>query len=286
MGCRPLRILKLGRQSYYEWLRCPVSQREREEQILLKHIRRIHADDPEYGYRFITDKLKELGYEINEKRIARICSKYHIYASIHKRKGKKYPTSSLPAHDDLVCREFKSDEINKIWFTDITEHPTAEGKIYYCPMKDAFSGRIVGHALGDRMTSSLTLEATDSAMSSRNYPKGVIIHSDRGGQFRARVRKGRLQLYKAKGSMGAVGTFADNASMESFFSLLQKNVLNKKRWKTRQELRIAIIRWVNTKYNSERRQRALGKMTPIEYEAVYGNMGLDRRPVCLESGVR
>ena len=215
---------------------------------------------------------------MNEKRIHRICSKHKIFASIHK-KGRKYPASTIPAHDDLVCREFKTDKINKIWFTDITEHQTGEGKIYYCPLKDAFSNRIVGHSIGDRMTSSLTVEALDNAMSNRSYPDDVIIHSDRGGQFRAKVTKGRVALHKAKGSMGAAGTFADNAAMESFFSLLQKNVLNKKRWETRQELRIAIIRWVNTKYNNERRQRSLGKMTPIEYEAVYANMGLDERPV-------
>ena len=252
---------------------------------MLPHIQAIHADDPEYGYRFITDGLRDMGYKVNEKRVHRICKKYKIYASIHKR-GRKYPISTTPAHDDLVRRNFRANTINSVWFTDITEHTTTEGKVYYCPLKDAFSNRIVGHSIGDRMTSRLTIEALDNAMSNRSYPSDVIIHSDRGGQFRARITKGRVTLHKAKGSMGAVGTFADNAAMESFFSLLQKNVLNKRRWETRQELRIAIIRWVNTKYNSERRQRALGKMTPIEYEAVYGNMGLDRYPIYLGEGVR
>ncbi len=108
---RSLKVLKLGKQSYYEWRRNPVSQREREELTLLPIIRRIHEDDPEYGYRFITDGLKDMGYKVNEKRIARICSKHHIFASIHK-KGRKYKESPLPAHDDLVCRDFTANNIN------------------------------------------------------------------------------------------------------------------------------------------------------------------------------
>ncbi len=80
--------------------------------------------------------------------------------------------------------------------------------------------------------------------------------------------------------MGQARTCADNSAMESFFALLQKNVLNKKKvWNSRQELRIAVTRWINVKYNAERRQRARNKMSPIEYEAVYANMGLDRHPV-------
>ena len=69
--------------------------------------------------------------------------------------------------------------------------------------------------------------------------------------------------------MGRVGACGDNAAMESFFSLLQKNVLNTKRWQTREELRLAMVTWIETKYHSKRRQRGLGKLTPIEFETIY-----------------
>ena len=69
--------------------------------------------------------------------------------------------------------------------------------------------------------------------------------------------------------MGCVGAACDNAAMESFFSLLQKNVLDTRRWETREELRLAIVTWIETKYNRRRRQRALGKLTPVEFEMIY-----------------
>lgn len=275
-----LRRLGLCRQAYYGWRRSPLSKRERENQQLLILIQKIHQDDPEYGYRFITDELKHLGHNVNEKRIHRLCKTHHIYASIHKRRGHKYVESPLPAHDDLVQRDFTASNINQLWLTDITEHWTNEGKLYLCSLKDVFSNRIVGYSIGDRMTAELALSALDNAMQLRKYPKGVIVHSDRGSQFRSRKVKQRLKEYGARGSMGSARTFADNAAMESFYSLVQKNVLNRQRvWRTRQELRIALIRWINVKYNSSRRQRGRMKMTPVEYEAVYATIEGSKHPL-------
>jgi transposase InsO family protein len=262
-------VLKLGKQAYYEWKRNPISRREREDQQLLPLIREIHTNDPEYGYRFIADELKQLGHRINEKRVYRICRTHNIYSVIQK-KCRKYAESPLPAYDDLVCRDFRADSINKLWLTDITEHWTNEGKLYLCSIKDVFSNRIVGQALGERMAADLAVEALDNAMQARGYPKGVIVHSDRGGQFRSRKVKERFRRYGCRGSMGRARTCADNAAMESFYALVQKNVLNRRRvWQTRRELRIALIRWINVKYNGSRRQRGRLKMTPIEYETMF-----------------
>ncbi len=216
----------------------------------MEQIRLIHQDDPEYGYRFIADELKRKGFHVNEKRVHRLCKEHRIYCSFHKVKGRRYIESPLPAHDDLVRRDFSASSINQLWLTDITEHWTNEGKVYLCSLKDAFSNRIVGYSLGDRMTAELAAISLDYAMQERGYPAGVIIHSDRGGQFRSRLVKARIKHYGCKGSMGKERTCADNAAMESFYSLVQKNVLNKQKvWHTRQELRTALIRWINVKYN-------------------------------------
>jgi transposase InsO family protein len=169
-----------------------------------------------------------------------------------------------------VCRDFTASDINKLWLTDITEHWTREGKLYLCSIKDVFGNRVVGYSIGSRMTAELAVKALDNAMRNRGYPRGVIIHSDRGSQFRSRLVKGKIRDYHCRGSMGKEKTCADNAAMESFYSLVQKNVLNRQKvWHTRQELRIALIRWINVKYNARRRQRGRMKMTPIEYELVY-----------------
>jgi putative transposase len=87
-------------------------------------------------------------------------------------------------------------------------------------------------------------------------------------QFRSRRFVESLRHHGLTGSIGRVGACADNAAMESFFSLLQKNVLDRKRWLTRQELRLAITTWIERTYHRRRRQRRLGKLTPIEYETI------------------
>ncbi len=120
----------------------------------------------------------------------------------------------------------------------------------------------------DRQCSSLAASAIRKAISLRT-PVGTIVHSDRGSQFRSKKVVRLLKNNGLVGSMGRVGACGDNAAMESFFSLLQKNVLDTKRWETREELRLAIVVWIETKYNRRRRQRALGKLTPAEFEMIY-----------------
>jgi putative transposase len=153
-----------------------------------------------------------------------------------------------------------------VWLTDITEHPTLEGKLYVCSIKDCCSNRIVGYAIDERMTARLAVSALRSAIARRQPAGTVIVHSDRGGQFRARSFRAVLTAAGLRGSMGRVAAAGDNAAMESFHSLLQKNVLNRRRWRTRAELRYEVITWIEHTYNRRRRQRALGKLTPIEYE--------------------
>jgi transposase InsO family protein len=174
-------------------------------------------------------------------------------------------------HDDLVQREFRAPAPDLVWLTDITEHPTGEGKLYCCAVKDVFSNRIVGYAINERMTAPLAVSALRQAIARRRPHGTVVVHSDRGSQFRSRPFRAVLTAAGLTGSMGRVASAGDNAAMESFFALLQTNVLDRRRWRTRAELRYAIIRWIEHTYNRQRRQRALGKLTPIEYELAFAS---------------
>jgi putative transposase len=119
--------------------------------------------------------------------------------------------------------------------------PTAEGKLYLCAIEDAWSNRIVGYSIDDRMKAQLVVAAINSAAARRGDVAGTILHSDRGSQFRSRKAQQALARHQMVGSMGQVGSAGDNAAMESFFALLQRNVLDRRRWASRAELRIAII---------------------------------------------
>ncbi len=118
------------------------------------------------------------------------------------------------------------------------------------------------------MKARLAVAAIDNAVARRGDVAGCIVHSDRGSQFRARKVHRALARHQMVGSMGKVGSAGDNAAMESFFALVQKNVLDRQRWTTREQLRIAIVTWIERTYHRRRRQAGLGRLTPIEFETI------------------
>ncbi|MFW0775263.1 IS3 family transposase [Paenarthrobacter nitroguajacolicus] len=260
------RVLGFSKQGYYRWRASPVTERDWIDAHLVNAALDIHADDPAAGYRLIADELPGKGITAGENRVQRLCRDHGIWSVFSKKRGLNRRPGP-PVHDDLVERDFTAVAPNELWLTDITEHPTAEGKLYLCAVKDVYSGRIVGYSMDSRMKSSLAVAALENAVPARN-PAGTVVHSDRGSQFRSRRFVESLRHHGLTGSMGRVGACADNAAMESFFSLLQKNTLDRQRWLTRQDLRLAITTWIERTYHRRRRQRRLGKLTPIEYETI------------------
>ncbi len=265
-------VLGFSPQAFYKWRARPVADRDRVDAHVTNAIVDIHGDDPEFGYRFIADELDRAGQPTNERRVWRLCRAQGVWSTTT-RKGRRgaAKTPGPAVHDDFVQRDFTAPAQDIVWLTDITEHPTLEGKLYCCAIKDVFSNRIVGYAIDERMTAALAVSALRSAIARRQPHGTVVVHSDRGSQFRSRAFRAMLKSAELTGSMGRVAAAGDNAAMESFFSLLQKNVLDRRRWRTRDELRYAIITWIEHTYNRRRRQRVLGKLTPIEYELAFAS---------------
>ncbi len=172
----------------------------------------------------------------------------------------------------VIRHQFTAVAPSELWLSDITEHKTGEGKLYLCAIKNVYSNRIVGYSIDSRMKSRLAVTALNNAVARRAAEggdvAGCIVHTDRGSQFRSRKFVYALNRHHMVGSMGRVGAAGDNAAMESFFALLQKNVLDRRTWATRQELRIAIVTWIERTYHRQRRQSGLGRLTPIEFETI------------------
>lgn len=261
------RVLGFSKQAFYAWRAAPVSQRDWDDAHLINAAIDIHADDPAFGYRFIADELPARGIAAGENRVARLCSQQRIWSAFAKKRGLNRKAGP-PVHDDLVARQFTAESPDRTWLTDITEHPTAEGKLYLCAIKDVYSNRIVGYSMDSRMTAGLAVSALRNAIALRSPAGTVVVHSDRGSQFRSAAYVRTLRSHGLTGSMGRVGACADNAAMESFFALLQNNVLDRQRWSGRDQLRLAITTWIERTYHRRRRQRRLGKLTPVEYETI------------------
>jgi transposase InsO family protein len=210
-------VLGFSAQGFYKWRSRPCSDRDWSDAHTTNLIVDVHADDPEFGYRFIADELEQTGHRSCEGRVWRLCHQHRIWSTITKKGRRNSAKTPGPAvHDDLVQRVFTAPASDMVWLTDITEHPTIEGKLYCCSIKDVFSNRIVGYALGERMTAQLAVGALRSAIARRQPAGTVVVHSDRGGQFRSRAFRATLKANGLTGSMGRVAAAADNAAMESF----------------------------------------------------------------------
>ena len=263
------RVLQIARQPYYRWLARPVTSAEEVAAYRANALFDAHRDDPEFGYRFLVDEARDAGQPMADRTAWRICSGNGWWSAFGKRKRRgKGGKVGPPVHDDLVQRDFTADGPNRLWLADITEHHTAEGKLYLCAIKDVWSHRIVGYSIDSRMKSRLAVAALDNAAARRGDLAGCILHTDRGSQFRSRKFVRALNRHRMVGSMGRVGAAGDNAAMESFFGLLQNNVLNRRSWTSREQLRIAIVTWIERTYHRRRRQRSLSRLTPVEFETI------------------
>ena len=158
------RVLKLARQPYYRWLAAPIGPRELDRAYLANAVFDAHADDPEYGYRLLADEARQAGEGGCDRAVWRICRDQQWWSAFGKRRGKNGRKPGPPAHDDRVRRDFTADKPNELWLTDISEHPTSEGKLYLCAVKDVFSNRIVGYSISHRMKSRLAVDALTSAV--------------------------------------------------------------------------------------------------------------------------
>ena len=183
----------------------------------------------EFGYRLLADEARAAGQAMADRTAWRICSGNGWWSAFGKKKGRgKGRKVGPPVHDDLVKRDFRADRPNRLWLADITEHRTGEGKLYLCAIKDVWSNRIVGYSIDSRMKSRLAVAALHNAAARRPDVAGCVLHTDRGSQFRSRKFVRALDRHRMAGSMGRVGAAGDNAAMESFFGLLQNNVLDRR----------------------------------------------------------
>ena len=170
-------------------------------------------------------------------------------------------------HEDLVRRRFTAEEPNRLWVTDITEHPTGEGKVYCVAVVDVFSRMVVGWSIADHIRAELVVDALEMACWRCRPQPGTIVHADRGSQYTSWVFGHRLRAAGLLGSMGRVASSVDNGLMESFWSTMQRELLDRHAWSTRAELSSAIFEWIEAFYNPRRRHSALGQIAPATFEA-------------------
>ena len=268
------RCLRLSRSAYYRWLRNPVSYSERYNEEIAEKITDIHEKHPDMGYRRIRDELdKKHGIAVNDKRVLRICRKERIQSAIRwKPKGcTRNDNDSAHVAKNYLNRDFHAEAPNEKWLTDVTEFKYYIGvevrKIYLSAILDLYDRRIVAFKIGDHNDNPLVMNTFDEAVS-LEPDAHPLFHSDRGFQYTSRPFCTRLKKHHMKQSMSRVAHCIDNGPMEGFWGILKREMYYGKRFASKADLVSAIESYLRY-YNTERIQRNLHLMTPVEYHENY-----------------
>jgi transposase InsO family protein len=263
------RVLEVSESGYFAWRSRSPSPRSLRHAWLTERIRQIHATSRgTYGARRVHAELTlGSGLVVWHGTVEMLMQREGIRGLPGSRRRR--PVPQVPTAADLVDRDFHRDAPNKLWVTDITEHPTREGKVHCCVVLDVYSRRVVGWSIDSTQTSTLVTNALGMAIQNRAPQPGGLIHSDHGVQFTSWAFTRRAQESGLVPSMGSIGDCFDNAVIESFWGRMQVELLNRQRWKTRTELANAIFEYLEIFHNRQRRHSALGMRTPIEYEMLY-----------------
>lgn len=266
------KVLEVSRSGYYEWIDRPISNRDKENQELIERIRSIHDESDEtYGSPRITAELRSEGKIVSENRIARLMKKEGITSDAIK----KFKIQTTDSNHDLPIAErvFETENAdsvmapNQVWTGDITYIATDEGWLFLAVFLDIFTRKIVGFSCDDNMKTELIINALQMALDQKNTDcDNLIAHSDQGSQYASDDYAKKLKLAGVIASMSRRGNCYDNAHVESFFHSLKVELVYRKKFKTREEAKQAIFRWIETWYNKKRRHSGIDYLTPQEAE--------------------
>lgn len=261
-------LFKVSRSGFYAWNSRPASARQREDMVLLAHIRsEFETSHRSYGRPRMVEELREQGFQVGHHRVGRLMRENGIHA-VRTRKSKRYysHTPSLGFAPNLLERDFTATAPNQKWSVDISYIETLKGWLYLAVVIDLYSRKIVGWAVSERMKKDLALRALRMAITLRRPGRGLIHHSDRGSQYCATDYQMELKRHGIKISMSGKGNCYDNAPVESFFKTLKAELVWRTRFETRVQAEISIGNYINTFYNPRRRHSALGNISPVRYE--------------------
>lgn len=266
------RVLEVSRAGYYAWQHREPSARAKQNVELVAEITEIHEDSRgTYGSPRVHAELRERGFEVSRKRVARHMRDHGLVG----RRRPKFRKTTDSNHDqpvapNIVAREFTVDEPDRVWVADITYIWTLQGWMYLAVVLDLFSRRVVGWSMAEHMRVDLVLDALRAALGKRVPAQiGLVFHSDRGSQYAAKDYRAALATSGITCSMSRRGNCWDNAVAESFFSTLKIELVHDMIFTSHASARTTIAEWIEIFYNGTRRHSTLDYLSPLEFERRY-----------------
>jgi putative transposase len=265
------RVLGVSASGFHASRSREPSRRAQEEPRLEIEIRAAHQRTRQtYGPERLQQDLAAHGVRVGVHRIKRVRRKLGLRCK-QRRKFKATTNSrhSLPVAENLLAQRFTADTPSQAWLSDITYVPTDEGWLYLVGHKDLCSRKIVGYAMGERMTRSLVMESLLRAVAASPPPAGLVHHSDKGSQYCSDEYRRLIERLGMKASMSGTGNCYDNAPMESFWATLKTELIFHRRFATRQQAIREITEYIEVFYNRQRLQRQLDYLSPAAFERRY-----------------
>jgi transposase InsO family protein len=266
------RVLTVAPAGFYDWLTRAPSARAIADERLMLNIRVAHArSDGTYGAPRVQRDLRDDGLAVSTKRVARLMRRAELRGQPGPAPRPRTTDSAhaLPVAPNVLDRQFDVQsvrQLNRVWVSDLTYVPTAEGWVYLAIVLDLASRRVVGWAMSESLQAGLALDALRMAIAARRPGAGLLHHSDRGSQYAAAEYRALLARHGMLASMSRKGDCWDNAVAESFFATLERELVGRRDWRTHAEARQAIFRYIETWYNRQRRHSTLGYVSPARYE--------------------
>jgi len=263
-------IMDVSPRGYRAWRSRPISLSQRDDMVLLAHIREQYKLSLcSYGRPRMTEELKELGLGVGHRRVGRLMRQNSI--SVVRTRKHKVTTDSNHTFNiapNLLNRNFTADRPNQKWVVDISYIWTREGWLYLAVVLDLHSRRVIGWAVSNRMKRDLAIRALNMAIALRRPPKGCIHHSDRGSQYCSHDYQKILRQHGFEVSMSRKGNCWDNAAMETFFKTIKAELIWRQSWQTRRQAELAIFEYINGFYNPRRKHSTLGWKSPLAFERI------------------
>ena len=263
------RVLGVSRAGYYEWRDRPASQRALSQRKTDAMVRSVFEQKKHrYGAVRIARELNEEGRRIDKKTVANSLKRQGLVAkAARKFKATTNSNHSLPVAPNRLQQDFSASAPDEKWVGDLTYLDTGEGWLYLAVLIDLYSRRVVGWAMGSRMTADLACNALNMALYNRGNPKGVIVHSDRGSQYCSHAYQALLRRHKLVCSMSGRGNCFDNAVAESFFHSFKVEAIHGEQFTTRAQLKSTVFEYIEVDYNRTRRHSHCGYISPVQFEA-------------------
>jgi putative transposase len=261
-------VLGVSSSGFYDWRNRKISRRSQENQALMDQIRVIHSQVMEtYGSPRMHAELLAQGQRVSLGRVERLMRENGIQAKQARRFKRTYQHREVQApEENILDRQFYALEPNKKWVSDITFIETVQGWLYLAIVLDLYSRAIVGWSMSSKIDGQLVLDALTMAINQRAPEEDLLAHSDQGSQYTAKVYRDELAAHGITCSMSRKGECHDNAVAESFFHSLKSELVYGARFKTRDEARHAIFKYIELFYNRKRLHSYLDYKAPLEYE--------------------